>query len=339
MTTRAPAIMPPAPEDSPFDYQSSGTYGLHSATWKQIRTVLSRFGGTVGRSTSKEGSTLYYMPSESQIAAGKPSNINNTVKLGALQQLMQEVRRAEIPAILFLAAMDCEGASFISKSTDVTKASRWMREANPPLQTSADWKKAVRDLQKWITEHNGRPEAQVEAPQSESKPQGNFVYTLREAAELSGADTGMAQNYASTLAKLLSKDKGIGADLKQSGNVQEEKTDKRTRYRLNEAGAMMIGRYVEERLAERGIAPAHEPKVPAVEGGAVPEVAETRKAERGVALPRPAITLNSAAIATAILEYLHSRDLNPNPLIVFEGVRDQDSFTARVEINWESEEA
>lgn len=315
---------------------------MDRAVWSQVRAVYARFGGATERNTTKENSTLYRMPGGVQVQGGRASDVNKKVGREGLKMIMQGVRRAGIPPILFLAAMAEQGVAFVSKSADVSKAQRWLKETNPDLTTKASWKTAERSLSEWIKER------QVElAPldrETESVPtQRQYPYTIREAVELTGREGKEATRLASQLAGRIRAENRLGRQLAAGGHLHTEQRGKRKFYHVDEPGAMIIARYVEERFGAETMPATQETTVeqpqPAKSKPKVEIPPPQPRSQPQPHIARPHIILDESTIAFAIMEYLGKRDMAPSPDIVFSGVSTDGGFSAEVEIHWKDEDA
>lgn len=120
------------------------TYGLAKTTWSDVKKTLRWLGGRPDRTTNSHGSELYEMPSGTKISTGKHKDLHGEIMYDAIKQLMDEVRRARIEPLLFLAVLDRAGCSWHRKPTVVDKLARWLRKTQQPLRTQAQQQAALK---------------------------------------------------------------------------------------------------------------------------------------------------------------------------------------------------
>lgn len=120
------------------------TYGLAKTTWSDVKKTLRWLGGRPDRTTNSHGSEPYEMPSGTKISTGKHKDLHGEIMYDAIKQLMDEVRRARIEPLLFLAVLDRAGCTWHRKPTVVDKLARWLRKTQQPLRTQAQQQAALK---------------------------------------------------------------------------------------------------------------------------------------------------------------------------------------------------
>lgn len=265
-----------APITSPVEDRSS--FGLKSATWKQIRKVLRRLGGEDKRTTGKHASVLMELPTGGRVACGKHKDRNLNVLADALQQLFEELRRADVDPLLFCALLKLEGVAWYKTPGEVSKLARYLQRVRPDLTGPDQWRRV---LAEWGAEERRKAEALAEPkPQQESeepapRDPGSLTFAAKDVLDLAGIEAKEERQRASSaLGYGMLRRVGIFATLQDRGEAARIEVEgrKHKANRFTEIGAMvaadeLVRRYgpEESRSDEPVTMPDPEPEQPAEE--------------------------------------------------------------------------
>lgn len=153
-----------------------GTYGLHSARWRDIRKALRKLGGRPTTSTDARGNILILMPTGSLVPCGHPSAGSEQVRHQTLAELVDAVRAARVEPHLFLAALHGEGCTWTQRPAIVGNLERFLRHGGHRLDNEPAWKRALAAFAQQQRERANRPSAATpnpapDAPNPEPEPQ------------------------------------------------------------------------------------------------------------------------------------------------------------------------
>lgn len=222
--------------------QSSGSHGLHSATWKQIRKALGVLGGCLHRTTVKEGTVIIEMPSGYRIGVGQRGS-NDVPRQEGLKRIMDQVVEARLEPVLFLAVLSEMGASWFNKPAVVSQLQRYLKREKPPLDTVERWRAALVGFAAWMDaqqEGESVPEDQVE-----ERPEYEYGYKLRDALELAGVS---ADRYGTVYKRMVDQLRAETGEmfevLVRDGNLLVRELGQRRMYHLTEAGVLTVATYI-----------------------------------------------------------------------------------------------
>lgn len=270
--------------------QESGSYGLEGATHSAVKKALTQLGGEYSRTAKKEMNDYMRMPTGFQIAVGRPNSGPNDFKRDGLQQLMEQVIRAGVEPILFLALLDVQGVSWYTKPAIVSNLASYIRKIKPNLSTPKWWRQVLKDFgHSRYDEQAVKAEGLRRATQSDS----SHAHRLPEALELAGVPESRQRAVEQWIYESFRKQTGEAYDAVKDKDLLVEESGKRRSYQLTADGVVRLATITQEREIKLG----HQQ--------ATPEPASVKETT-SVVKPEQALTPGQAVV---LLAQEHGLDL------------------------------
>ena len=279
----------------------TGSYGLHSVSWGNVRKALRKLGGVPARTTNSHGSALIRMPTGAQISTGKDSEAHTKVLGDGIRQLMDEVRRAGLEPALMLAVLDNTGCAWTAKPPVVSDLAVYLRQQGVPVNGVSRWSEALKGFGVWLAKRNPTP-ATKSAEKPAEKPADRYPFDtakLLDLADLKGDARARASIWlGNAMSRTHTPD--FIAKLLDSGEALRDTSTGRTVNRYTEHAALLIAEEAQRRYAPKPEPTKEEPvtiatpEIPAVRPTAAPQ-APAEEPQTGLAHALLALCRHHAA--------------------------------------------
>lgn len=220
-------------------HQNSGSYGLQKADWSAIKKTLKTLGGKYHRTTNKEFTDQFIMPTGHQIAVGRSNSGHDDIKEIGLKQLMEEVIKARVEPMLFLALLSAEGAAWHSKPPVVTKLEKYLISHKPDLSSPESWRGVIK-----MFAVEARKQEELKSKRPVKQDQSEFKYDIKQAIDLLELPTNKKESWYKRIRQGIKNKKEVFDLLQTGNNLKIEQKTKREFFYVSEAGALIIAEHI-----------------------------------------------------------------------------------------------